>query len=137
VAIAKLATDDSEGDIQQVTIELTDGGFSPAIVVVQAGLDAEWTIVNKPKSAAADGANLLVPVYYTQLTLETGDNAFYLYPTDSFVFSTGENAFYGYVKVVDSLDTIDIEAIQREAAAFETLIYPPEFFTGGDGASCH
>jgi sulfite exporter TauE/SafE/copper chaperone CopZ len=42
VTVAKLTTDEEYGDeIQEVTIELTDKGFSPAIIIVQAGLDVK------------------------------------------------------------------------------------------------
>jgi hypothetical protein len=76
---------------------------------------------------------MLVPLYATLLDLEEGENPLYVYPTEDFDFSNGDNTFYGYVKVVENLDAIDIEAIKTEIAAYETLIYPPETFE----ASCH
>jgi sulfite exporter TauE/SafE/copper chaperone CopZ/plastocyanin domain-containing protein len=143
VAVAKQMTDEYGYEYQQATIELTDQGFSPALVIVQYGVETQWSIVNKSLSAEY-GAQLLVPAFSTQLPLKAGETPLYFYPSDSFDFSTDDNAFYGYVKVVDSLDTLDaagIEAIQEEVASYETLIYPPEYyFTGADGdsgASCH
>jgi hypothetical protein len=74
----------------------------------------------------------------TQLSLEKGENPIYFSPADSFDFSTDDNAFYGYVKVVDDLNNVDVEAIKAEVTAFETLIYPADYFTSaGSGASCH
>lgn len=137
VAIAKRTVDTYGNDIQEVDIELTEQGFSPAIVVVQAGRDTKWNIINK-STDAANGSGLLIPAYNTQLTLGKGDNALYVYPTASFDFLTEDNVFFGYVKVVDQLEEIDLERIKAEAAAFETLIYPPGYFIGtGNGASCH
>lgn len=134
VAIASLETRGAEV-VQTVEINLTDNGFVPAIVVLQAGLDTEWNIINQMQSST-NTPDLLVPLYYTQLTLETEDNLLYLNPTDSFEFSTGDHASYGYVKVVADGTQVDIAAIQAEAAAVETLIYPDTFFRGAGGSSC-
>ncbi len=138
VAVAELTAEKEYGrDIQEVKIELTDDGFRPAILVVQAGGSVRWTITNSA-SGAENGTQLLVPAYATQLFLEKGENPLYFSPRDSFDFSTGDHAYYGYVKVVDDINHVDVEAIKQEVSAFETLIYPPEAFrAAGSGASCH
>jgi sulfite exporter TauE/SafE/copper chaperone CopZ/plastocyanin domain-containing protein len=130
VAVAELVSEDGF-EYQTVTIELTDDGFSPAVVVMQAGLDTEWIIQN----TSSPGANntLLMPLYGAELDLQSGENPLPLYPTESFEFSNGDNKFYGYVKVVDDLGSIDIEAIQAEAAGFQTMIYPPDTFGAVSG----
>jgi hypothetical protein len=54
-------------------------------------------------------------------------------------FSTGNNIFYGYVKIVDDINNVDIEAIKAEVANFETLIYPDGYFEvamNGGGCPC-
>jgi hypothetical protein len=139
LAVAEFGTGDVQGeeyDIQRISIDLTDDGYSPAIVVVQGGTDAEWTINNT--STADSNYTMLVPFYNTRLDLLPGENPLYLFPTEYFTFSNGDNTFYGYVKVVDNLNEIDKAAIKAEVAAYETLIYPPEVFEGGGGApSCH
>ncbi|MDR1131181.1 MAG: sulfite exporter TauE/SafE family protein [Oscillospiraceae bacterium] len=136
-AVSELTTDaEYGGDIQVVDIELTDQGFSPAIVVVQAGLDVKWHIRNSA-SGAESGTQLLVPNFAAQLLLEKGENTLYFFPTEDFEFSTGDNKFYGYVKVTDSLAGVDIEAVKAEVGRFEPLIYPPEAFQAAGGASCH
>ncbi|MFV0241025.1 MAG: sulfite exporter TauE/SafE family protein [Lacrimispora sphenoides] len=138
VAIAEFTTDEEYGvDIQTVDIELTDTGFSPAVIVVQAGLDVRWNIKNLA-SDSVSGTALLVPNFYTQLELNQGENLLYFAPDTDFEFSTGDNRFYGYIKVVNDLEQADISAIQKEVSEFEPLIYPPETFPpAGDGASCH
>ena len=121
VAIAKGATDEYGEAIQEVTIELTDTGFSPAVIIVQAGLGVKWNIINK--AADADSiTQILVPAYAAQLDLLDGENQLYFSPESDFDFSTGDNAFYGYVKVVEDISTADIAAIKAEVGAFETLI---------------
>jgi sulfite exporter TauE/SafE/copper chaperone CopZ/plastocyanin domain-containing protein len=138
LAVAEFRTVDVQGkeyDIQSVSIDLTDDGYSPAVVVVQGGMDVEWTIENT--STAADNFALPVPYYNTRLELETGANPLYLFPTEYFTFSNGDNTFYGYVKVVDDLSAIDEAVIKAEAAVYETLIYPTEVFEGGGASGCH
>lgn len=139
VSIAKETKDEYGDTIQEVTIELTDKGFSPAIVIVKAGLNVQWNIINLA-SGAENEINLLVPNYATQLLLGKGENPLFFYPEDDFDFSTGDNTFYGYVKVVDDIAKTDIAAIKEEIGKFETLVWPPETFQsagGSGGTSCH
>ncbi|MDR0813502.1 MAG: sulfite exporter TauE/SafE family protein [Oscillospiraceae bacterium] len=132
LAVAEFGTVTENGveyEIQRVRIELTDDGYGPAIIVVQAGLTVEWTIAVN----ASGGSNLvlLAPIYYSALDLTPGENALYLFPTADFEFSNGDNTFYGYVKVVADITAIDEDAIRAEVAAYETMIYPPQMFDGG------
>jgi hypothetical protein len=60
-----------------------------------------------------------------------------LLPTEDFDFSTGDNVFYGYVKVVDTVDNVDIETVKAEVSGFETLMYPDAYFeAAAQGAGC-
>ncbi len=134
IAVAQETVYEDVYPIQEVTIELTDDGFTPAIVIVKSGLDVQWNIKN-----SSSATQLLIPGYATQVPLEAGDNSFFFTPADSFDFSTGDNAFYGYIKVVDDIVMTDIEAVKKEVGEFETLIWPPETFqtnaSAGGGAS--
>ena len=134
LAVAEFTTDESGKPIQQVTISLTETGFSPAVVVVQAGTDVLWRI-NYDAPASSNEKFILVPAYATQLPLVGGENGFYFYPEESFDVSTEDNAFYGYVKVVEDIDNIDEAAIKEEVSGFKTLKWPPDFFSGG-GSCC-
>jgi sulfite exporter TauE/SafE/plastocyanin domain-containing protein/copper chaperone CopZ len=139
LAVAEFGTvdpgDGTEYDIQRVTIHLTDGGYEPAVVVVQAGIDVEWTIDNT--SAYNNNFTLLAPSYRTRIDLDEGANPIYLFPTEDFAFSNGDSLYYGYVKVVADLEAADAEAIRAEVADYETLRYPPEFFESGGSRGCH
>ena len=122
--------------IQTVEIELTDEGLQPAVIVMQANADTEWKLINK--SSRSGNTALLFPAYYTQLPIPQGETTLYLYPTESFDFSTRDNAFYGYVKVVEDIGDIDLEAIKEEAANYETMIWPPSYFEEDSAAPrCH
>lgn len=137
LAVAAFAADENGREIQEVSIALTDQGFSPSVIVVQRDLMVYWNIENS-RTDAGNGTELLVPRYSTQLLLGTGLNQLSLYPTESFDVSTGDNCFYSYVKVVDDLAAIDEAAIRDEVAAFETLIYPAEAFeSAGRSCCCH
>ncbi len=130
VAVATIAD-----GVQRVTIDMTDSGFSPAVIVLQAGLQTEWTINN---TSSRTGDTLLFPIYYAKFPALDGENQIRLYPTDDFDFSTGDNSFYGYVKVVEDLNSVELDAIKDEVSGYETLIWPPEYFeTGGGAPSCH
>ncbi|MDR2740775.1 MAG: sulfite exporter TauE/SafE family protein [Treponema sp.] len=125
------------GSWQAVTTRLRDDGIDPAVLVLQRGIPAVWTINND--SLDPGNSRLVFPAYYTQIDMEQGDNGIQLMPSEDFDFSTADNVFYGYVKVVDDLADVDIEAIKAEAAEFETLIYPDAYFEAayaGQGSCC-
>jgi hypothetical protein len=114
---------------QAVAVGLYDDGIDPALIVLQRGVPAEWTISNN--SLDPGNSLLLFPAYYSRLAMEQGDNVFQLLPADDFDFSTADHVFYGYVKVVDDLAAADLGAIQAEVSNFETLIYPDAYFEAG------
>ena len=134
IAVAQLTEDKSGEAIQEVSINLTENGFSPAVIVVEADVPVVWQI-NNTLDDAEEGTVLLAPVYSTKLELASGENSLYLYPQDSFEVSTGDNRFYAYVKAVDDINQIDNAAIRQEVDEFETLIYPEVVFEGS-GMSC-
>jgi len=133
-AIAEIVEEDGF-EYQTVTINLTDEGFNPAVVIVQAGMDTEWIIDNT--SLLNMNFSLLVPSYFTEVLLDSAENPLYLFPTESFDFSNKDSTAYGYVKVVDDLKMIDSDSIKLEVRNYQTMIWPPETFQSGSGASCH
>lgn len=134
IATAVLTADESGNAFQEVSVTLTDEGFSPAVIVVQSNVTAAWYIDNR-MTAAGDGITLLAPYYSTQLLLGEGENQLILYPLESFDVSTGDNRFYCYVKVVDDISEVNEAAVREEAAAYVPMIYPAEVFES-PGMSC-
>ncbi|MDR2144311.1 MAG: sulfite exporter TauE/SafE family protein [Treponema sp.] len=122
------------GGYQTVTITLRDDGIEPAIIVLQRGIPAAWLINND--SPDPGNSRLVFPAYYTQIDIERGDNVIQLMPEEDFDFSTADNVFYGYVKVVDDLGAVDLEAVKAEVAEYETLIYPDAYFEQAAGNCC-
>jgi hypothetical protein len=60
-----------------------------------------------------------------------------LYPDQDFEFTNATSQYFGYIKVVDDLETLDVETLKNEINQFETLIYPEETYQSNSGASCH
>lgn len=104
-------------DVQEVSVKLSATGLSPAIIVLQRGLPAVWTI----EAAEIGGSNsiLVFPTYNAQLDMVQGDNPVKLTPEEDFVFYAADNSFFAVVKVVDSLADVDSEAVRTEAAAID------------------
>jgi len=122
-------------EVQRVSIRLTDNGFSPAVVVLQRGIPAEWTIENE--SAEEGSSALRVPLYTSIVPLAKNEkNLLYLMPDADFDFSTGDSIFFGFVKVVDDINNIDAGAVKAQAAGVETLVYSDEYFESGAGGGC-
>jgi plastocyanin domain-containing protein len=132
LAIAEVVEEDGY-KFQKVMIELTDEGLSPAVAVVQSGLETMWVINNNSSQDA--NFSILVPAYKSEVWLDSGENPLYFFPAGSFDFSNANNQFYGYMKVVDNLNAIDRSEIKKEAENYQTIIWPSATFKSG--VSCH
>ena len=135
VVVAQESTDENGRPVQKITLELTSEGFKPAVAVVKAGVDTEWTFIDNRQDMDY-GTNLLIPDFATELYLEKGENTLYFIPDKSFEFSTGDNSFYGYIKVVDDLENVDLNAVKDEVSKFQTMIWPEDTFQGAGGSCC-
>ena len=135
LAVAQLSKTENGEDIQEVSIDLTENGFSPAVIVVKSDIAVTWNINNTLADDEKE-MQLLAPAYSTILELTAGENILYLYPQDSFEVSTGDNRFYAYINVVDDVNEIDEVAIRQEVDAFETLIYPDVVFESSGMGCC-
>ena len=109
--------DQNEDGTQLVEINYTNDGFSPAVVVVQKGVETSWNInaidIDSSKST------LIFPIYGAILDVEDGENPINFIPEQDFSFSSSDNTIYGYVKVVDDISNIDEAAIKREVEAYK------------------
>lgn len=138
---AKIPTDEvaiaqvKEDGTQTVEITYDTNGLSPAIIVVEGGLDTVWNI----KGAEVDkiDSTLIFPYYYAQLPVVEGDNPINFKPDLDFDFGTSDGSLYGYVKVVDDINNIDLEAIKKEVAEYTPTDMSSLINGSGAGASCH
>lgn len=128
-----IAVAEVKDGIQEVKIVTADNRFTPAVIVMERGLETSWTI----STEVLDDSNelLLFPYYDTFLPLEEGDNTIYLVPDEDFDFSSSDYSYFGYVKVVNDIETIDLEKIRKEVSAYVPTIKEIDMF--GGGASCH
>lgn len=129
VAVAKAAEDGT----QSVDITYSSDGFSPAIVVVQRGAKTIWNI--KGDNVDSSKSTLIFPNYGAQLEVLQGDNQIKFIPDQDFDFFVSDNSFYGYVKVVDDINNVDIEAIKKEVATY-TPSANSGITPGGAGGCC-
>jgi plastocyanin domain-containing protein len=129
IAVAQIAN-----NVQTVTIRLGDEGFEPAVVVMQKRLPTLWTI--DIDSVDPGNSSIIFPAYYAILDTEQGENQLQLAPSEDFEFYTADSVFYGYVKVVNDITRVDVDAIKAQAADFETLVYPAAYFDTQTSGCC-
>ncbi|HHW47537.1 MAG TPA: heavy metal transporter [Clostridiaceae bacterium] len=115
VAIARI-----EDGKQIVEINMEEDRFSPAVVVMQRGIETTWNI-NAVKLNDSNSI-LIFPKYYAQIRMQEGENKLFLIPDGDFDFAAFDNTFYGYVKVVDDINQIDIDAIKEEVIKYVPTI---------------
>lgn len=132
IGVAMPAKDASGNDIQEITVELTEDGFSPAVIVLQKGLDTVWNIKNN----LPEDTEIVISHYSSKFDLLQGNNVFSIVPTDSFDISIGDYSHFGYIKVVEDVNQIDEEAIRKEVEEYEALIYPESIYEQPVGGSC-
>ncbi|MDR3249249.1 MAG: sulfite exporter TauE/SafE family protein, partial [Treponema sp.] len=126
-------TEENGRTVQKVTIEVTDNGFIPAGVVVQEGILTG--IVFNNVSTRTSNYTLRFPDYGQEVLIDQGENVLGLMPEGDFDFSTSDSEYYGYIKVVDDINNLDMDAIKTEIGNFETMIYPDDYF--GSQMRCH
>jgi sulfite exporter TauE/SafE/copper chaperone CopZ/plastocyanin domain-containing protein len=121
-----VAEKNEEQGFQQVTVTLHDDSMTPSLIVVERSVPAAWVINND--SLDEGNSALVFPAYYSRIALRQGENVIRFIPQEDFEFSTIDNVLYGLVKVVDDITRFDLEAVKADAAAWETRIYPDEYF---------
>lgn len=128
IAVARI-----EGDTQIIENTIGENGFSPSVIIVQRDLDTTWKI-DKSKNAGEEVTSITFPIYNAQVTMKDGKNEVYFIGDSDFYFYTLETPFFGYIKVVDDINTINLEEIKKEVEEFDaTIIEYDEFGV----PSCH
>lgn len=129
----KVAVATIEDGIQTVQISIKDGRFTPAIVVLQEGIETEWII--DVKKLDETNQRIQFPFYNAVLTMIEGENTVGLIPIVDFVFAVDDYKYVGYVKVVSDLSFIDLDAIKEEVKTVEIVNDAASYDFGG--MSCH
>ncbi len=105
------------GGIQSVEVRVDDGGYTPAVLVLQRGVKARIRFV--PAGITACNAKVAFPSYNGVLDLSRGQLETPLLDVGGdFTFQCGMGMLHGYVKVVDDLAAVDIAAVRRVVEGF-------------------
>ena len=112
--------------IQEVTVDISRSRFSPSIIVLQKGVRAKIKFnaefLNECNEVIAfPDQGFVLGLYKGQLETEMFD------VEGDFIFECWMGMINGYAKVVDDINSVDIETIKNEV-----IYYEPS-----EGESCH
>jgi len=125
----QLARFSGEGQVAEVTVNAD--GYTPAVLVVQRGVKAKIRFVAEKLNSCNYIVNF--PEYRGGLDLSQGRlETPYLEVTDDFTFECGMGMLHGYVKVVDDITRVDLQAVRRQITAFK----PAATGDGGAAGGC-
>lgn len=126
VAVAKVS-----GNEQVVNINIENGRFKPAVIIIQEGLETKWSINNTDNKSIS----LAFPIYNQVVDMNKGDNEIYLIPSEDFTFAEENYNYFGYVKVVKDIDNINLDGIKEEVKKYK--ISEKDYLSVNSQASCH
>ena len=115
------------GGEQDVTVTVNSRGYAPAVVVLQKGVPAKI----KFDTSGLNGCNSIAvfPELGGQLDLSSQKETPLITPEKDFTFECGMGMLHGYVKVVDDLNSIDLNTIKNEVRNYKPA-------GGGTGGCC-
>lgn len=103
--------------IQQIEILVNSEGFEPSILVMKKNVPAN--LVFRGTDINDLNYRIYFPAYgYQGMELMEGSISLSLTPEGDFAWYSWKNDFAGFVKVVDDLETIDVEEISRDIEIF-------------------
>lgn len=107
-------------DEQTIAIDITEKGYSPAVVVMQRGMSAKWVFYGRTLSE--ENYRVIIPAYGARIEFQENENIVTLTPEEDFYFYSWRGDFTGFVKVVDNLAEMDVEAIRKDVDAFSRYL---------------
>jgi uncharacterized protein len=127
VQVAKFT---AEGQVAEITVN--DGGYSPAVIVMQKGVKGRIRFVADKLSSCNYAVTF--PEYQGGLDLSKGQlETPYLTITEDFTFQCGMGMLHGYVKVVPDSSHFDLQAVKRQVAAYKPAAGSGGCCGGGGG----
>lgn len=133
IPVDTIAVAEIKEGVQTVSIDMVADRFAPAVVVMQKDFYTVWNI--NGVEINDDNQTLFFPKYNALINMSEGKNELYLIPDGDFDFTTENNTFFGYVKVVDDITKIDIEAIKEEISQYVPTIQ--EYVDDSGLPTCH
>jgi uncharacterized protein len=105
-----------KGGVQEITVNVTAQGYSPAALVLQKGMKA--IIKFKAQGLTSCTSQVIFPEYNGGLDLAKGQlETPPISITADFGFQCSTGMLHGYVKTVDDLAKVDMKKIKAEIAA--------------------
>jgi plastocyanin domain-containing protein len=101
---------------QRVATDVTEGGYSPGVLVVQRGIPTVWTF--RAKKLTDANYRIEFPSYGARMELDATGGEVRLVPQSDFVMRSWKGDFATYVKVVDDLKSVDRNAVREEVRAY-------------------
>lgn len=126
IAVAKIS-----GNEQVVNIDVKDNKFTPAVIVLQQGVETRWKINNTDNKSIS----LAFPIYNQVVDMIQGENEIYIIPSDDFTFADDNYNKFAYVKVVEDINNINMDEIKKEVEEYK--ISDKDYMSETSGASCH
>ena len=103
--------------VQEISVNVSAKGYSPAAIVLQKGMKAVITF--KAEEITACNHQVIFPEYNGGLDLAKGQLATPPIPvTEDFTFQCGMGMLHGYVKTVADLSHIDMRKIKAEVGTY-------------------
>ena len=126
VAVAKVS-----GNEQVVNINIENGRFTPAVIIIQEGFETKSSINNTDNKSIS----LAFPIYNQVVDMNKGDNEIYLIPSEDFTFAEENYNYFEYVNVVKDIDNINLDGIKEEVKKYK--ISEKDYLSVNSQASCH
>ncbi len=115
--------------VQSVTLNVNDYGYSPAVAVIQKGVN---TVINfNGEQINSCNNRIIFSNYGAGIDLTEGENKIEFIPEDDFDFSCWMGMLNGYIKVVDDINNFDMEEVRDEVDNFD-----PGSVDSGLGGGC-
>lgn len=122
--------------VQTVSTTMDTERFTPSIIIVQAGYSTELTVTTENNDVGT--SKLLISLFNTVYDLTSKDNVVSFYPTEDFTISTNDYSKFAYIKVVDDINNVDIEAIKQEVNNYKPTTWDYSNAVNASNApSCH
>lgn len=113
ISVAKIQNNE-----QVLDVTVNAQGYSPAVLVIQKGIKTK--IRFKAESLNSCNSYVDFPDLGGGLDLSSGAlETPWLTPTSDFTFECGMGMLHGYVKVVDDINKVDLDAVKAEVQNFK------------------
>ncbi len=124
IAVAEL-----KDGLQTVTINVNDYGFTPAVAVIQRGVD---TVINfNGEKINSCNNRIIFSNYGAGIDLAQGENKIQFTAADDFNFGCWMGMLNGYIKVVDDINNFDMDSVKADIENYRSNL--GNSGTGGGG----